>query len=177
MRDDPELIAIGRIERPFGVKGEVRVRSLSDVPGRFEGLHRVTLVPASGECLETAVKGVRRVQNAYLLSMDAFRTPEEAARFRGALIKIPKGDAPPLPAGHYYEFELMGLTVMDETGGVLGTIEDIVEIPSHHVFVIRGEEGEHLLPAIKDIVRSVDLAAGIMNVRWEGALTGAADAV
>ncbi len=177
MAEATELITIGRIERPFGVKGEVRVRSLSDVPGRFEGLSQVMLVSTSGQCLETAVRGVRKVENAYLLGLDAFSTPEEAVRFRGALLKIPKEDVPPLPPGEYYEFELMGLTVMDESGGVLGTIEDIVEIPSHHVFVIRGEDGEHLVPAIKDVVRSVDVDAGIVTVRWVAALKGAADAV
>ena len=177
MTEATELITIGRIERPFGVKGEVRVRSLSDVPGRFEGLSQVMLVSTSGRYLETAVRGVRKVQNAYLLGMDAFTTPEEAARFRGALLKIPKTDVPPLPPGEYYEFELLGLTVMDESGGVLGTIEDIVEIPSHHVFVIRGKDGEHLLPAIKDVVRSVDVDAGMVTVRWMAALKGAADAV
>ncbi len=177
MRDDIELITIGRIERPFGVRGEVRVRSLSDVPGRFDGLNQVTLVSASGQSLETTVTGVRRVQNAYLLGLEAFSTPEEAARFRGALVKIPQGETPPLPPGQYYEFELVGLTVVDETAGELGTIADIVEVPSHHIFVIQGKDGEHLLPATKDVVRSVDVDAGIMRVRWVTALKGAAGAV
>ena len=61
MADTAELIAIGMIEKPFGVKGEVRVRSLSDVPGRLEGLKDVTLVAASGRALVTAVTVVTTV--------------------------------------------------------------------------------------------------------------------
>ena len=99
MTETAELVAIGKIEKPFGVKGEVRVRSLSDVPGRFEGLTQVTLVAPSGRALVAGVTRVRADGNSYVLGFDAFTTPEEAAVFRGWLIKIPRDLSPPLPAG------------------------------------------------------------------------------
>jgi 16S rRNA processing protein RimM len=171
MGEPVELVAIGLIEKPFGVRGELRVRSLSDVPGRFEGLTRVTLVSPSGVVKPAAVRSVRAVHGAYLLGMDVCSTPEDAARFRGWTVKIPEGSAPPLPQGQYYEYELIGLSVRDEAGRPMGVLEDILETPGHHVLVVRGGQGEMLIPASKDTVISVDVPGRTMTVRWIGETT------
>ena len=177
MADSAELIAIGRIEKLFGVRGEVRVRSLSDVPGRFEGLTQVTLVAPSGRALVTGVTRVRANGNSYVLGFDAFTTPEEAAVFRGGLIKIPRGQAPPLPAGQYYEFDLIGMTVVDGAGQLLGTLEEVLETASNHVFVVRREGREILIPAIKHAVASVDVENRTMTIRSVKGLVEGDDSV
>ncbi len=177
MPDATELIAIGKIERPFGVKGEMRVRSLSDAPEGFNALERVTLVAATGARRDAAVKQVRKVTDAYLMSFEGIGTPEEAAEFRGGFVKIPRWQTAPLPEHHYYEFELLGSTVTEESGVVLGTLEEILETPAHHVLVVRGPQGEHLLPATKDVVRSVDPVGRMVTVRWSAGLTETADAL
>lgn len=159
-------MTIGVIERPFGVRGELRVRSLSDVPGRFEGLTCVMLEAPSGVVQEATVRSVRAMHGAYVLGMDVCSTPEDAARFRGWLVKIPKGSAPPLPSGQYYEYELIGLSVRDEAGRLLGTVSEVLEAPANHVFVVRGGQGEVLIPATKDAVASVDVPNKTMTVRW-----------
>ncbi|MEW6544004.1 MAG: ribosome maturation factor RimM [Nitrospirota bacterium] len=165
MADTAELIAIGQIVKPFGVKGDVRVRSLSHVPGRFQELQRVTLVAKSGRTVETAVTRVREEHGSFVVGFEAFSTPEEAAAFRGGLVKIPREAAPPRPDGQYYEFELLGMTVADEQGRVLGTLEEILETGSNHVLVVRGNGRELLLPATREIVASVDVAGNTMKVR------------
>jgi 16S rRNA processing protein RimM len=162
-----ELVTIGMIEKPFGVRGEVRVRSLSDVPGRFEGLTTVTLEAPSGKTVTATVRSVRAAHSAYVLGLDACSTPEEAAVFRGWSVRIPQGSAPPLPQGQYYEYELIGLSVRDEAGHALGTLEEILETPGNHVFVVRGKDGEVLIPATKGAVVAVDLSRGTMTVRLD----------
>jgi 16S rRNA processing protein RimM len=159
------LVVIGAIEKPFGVKGEMRVRSLSDVPGRFEGLTRVTLESPSGKTVETAVEHVRAVPGGYLVKMAVCATPEAAGAFRGWTLNVPKGSAPPLPQGQYYEYELIGLSVRDEAGRTLGTLEDILKTPGTHVFVVRGADGETLIPATKSVVAAVDVTRGTMTIR------------
>ena len=166
MADSAELVAIGVIEKSFGVRGEMRVRSLSDVPGRFEGLTRVTLEAPSGAVKETAIRSVRAMNGSYVLGMDVCSTPEEAGLFRGWTVKIPQGSAPPLPPGQYYEYELIGCSVQDEAGRSMGTLEDILKTPGHHVFVVRGGQGEVLIPAAKNVVTSVDVPNRTMTVRW-----------
>lgn len=159
------LVAVGRIVKPFGVQGAVRVESLSDVPGRFEGLSEVTLSAPGGRVQKTRVRQVRRLGEDYLVSLDAFSSPEEARLWRDALIQIPEASAPPLPDGQFYEFALLGLAVQTESGASLGTIEDILETPANHVFVVRNGETERLVPALKRVVVSVDVQNRLMTVR------------
>lgn len=163
--EQAELIAVGRIVKPFGIKGAVRVQSLSSVPGRFQGLTKVTLVAPSGRSVTTTVTQVREDRDSYVVAFEALTNPDEAAAFRGGLIKIPREQAPPLPEGQYYEFDLIGMTVADETGRRLGTLEEILETSSNHVFVVRGEGREVLIPATRGVVVSVDVAARAMTVR------------
>ncbi len=176
MTEPRELVAIGVIEKPFGVRGEMRVRSLSDVPGRFEGLAQVTLESPAGAMKQATVRSVRGMRGSYLLSLDLCATPEEVALFRGWIVKIPQGSAPPLPQGEYYQYELIGLLVQDEGGRLLGTLEEILETPGHHVFVVRGEQGEVLIPASKEMVTAVNLPGKTMTVRWTADVTSTENA-
>lgn len=166
MAEPVDLVAIGVIEKPFGVRGEMRVRSLSDVPGRFEGLTRVTLEAPSGALKEAAVRSVRGMHGSYLVALDLCGTPEEAGMFRGWTVKIPQGSAPPLPDGEYYQYELIGLSVQGESGRLLGTLVEVIETPGNHVLVVRGDQGEILIPATKDVVAAVDRPGKKMTVRW-----------
>ncbi|MFM8540828.1 MAG: ribosome maturation factor RimM [Nitrospira sp.] len=166
-----DLVVIGTIEKSFGVRGEMRVRSLSDVPGRFEGLTKVTLESLSGKTVEATVERVRPVSGAYLVKMDVCATPEAVAAFRGWAVKIPQGSAPPLPQGQYYEYELIGLLVQDEQGRAIGRLAEILETPGTHVFVVKAARGETLIPATKSMVASVDVARGTMTIRQMDELT------
>lgn len=165
MAGTDELVAIGQIVKPFGVRGDVRVRSLSDVPGRFEGLREVTLVSPAGVEVATIVERIRETGGSYVVGFAAFSSPEQAAAFRGGLIKIPRSQSPALPTGQYYEGDLVGLRVMADDGRVLGTLEEVLEAGGNHVFVVRGDGRELLIPATKAMVASVDVAAGTMTVR------------
>jgi 16S rRNA processing protein RimM len=160
-----DLVTIGQILKPFGIKGEVRVRSLSDVPGRFEHLGEVMLEAPSGEVLSTSVHHVRADQNSYVIGFRAFSTPEQAAIFRGAWIKVTWDETASLPDGQYFEDDLIGMTVKTEEGESLGTLNDVLEAPSHAVFVVQGDRGEILIPAAKELVLSVDVPHRIMTVR------------
>jgi len=169
MGETDELVTIGRIVKPFGVKGDVRVESLSDVPGRFEGLPglpAVTLVAPSGRAVVSTVRHVRPHRGGYVLSLEAFSTPEEAAAFRGALIQIPRTASPPLAGEQYYHFDLVGLTVVVEGSGLcLGTLEEVLEAGGNTVFAVRQNGREILLPATKHVVARVDLENRTMTVR------------
>jgi 16S rRNA processing protein RimM len=160
-----DLVAIGQIVRSFGVKGDVRVKSLSDVPGRFEGLREVTIETPSGKTIETVVSRVRKDLDSYVIGLEALSTPEEAALFRGSLLKIPEDQVPALPDGQYYEFQLIGMTVKDEQGQPLGMLEDIMETASHPVFVVRGPGREWLVPGRQAVIASMDVAQRTMIVR------------
>ena len=153
------LVTIGRILKPFGVRGEVKVESLSDVPGRFEGLQTVylTLPDESATPRETTVTQVRDVTAGYLMRCSAFSTPEEAAHFRGAWIQIPTSTDLPRDLDTFYQFELIGLRVEDPDGQQMGNVEEILEYPQHHLLVVRNQEAEFLIPANRRAIEKVDL--------------------
>ena len=163
--DQEELVTIGRIERSFGVRGEARVRSLTDVPGRFESLGQVTLVGPPGKTLVTRVTHVRSGGPTWIMGFEAFSTPEQVAEFRGAYIQVPRGDSPALPADQYYQCDLIGMIVQDEAGNVLGRLEEIVTMSGNQNFLVRQDGKEVFIPAAKQVVVAVDVPARIMRVR------------
>ena len=160
-----ETVTVGQIERPFGIKGEVKVRSLSDVPGRFEGLRLVSLLAKNGQTLETSVTHVRRVGNGFILGLSGMTTPEDAGRWRGGFIQTIRGIVPELPDGRYYECDLVGLAVHAEEGQPIGVLEEIWNLPGNPLFVVRQGAKEILIPAAKELVIAVDLTARTMTVR------------
>jgi 16S rRNA processing protein RimM len=163
--DQAELVTIGRIERSFGVRGEARVRSLSDVPGRFEALRQVTIVGPVGKTIETVVTHVRPGGPTWIMGFEAFTTPEQVAEFRGGFLQVPRGDSPALPADQYYQCDLIGMMVQDEAGIVLGCLEDVLSMSDTQTFVVRQDGKEMLIPAAKQVVVAVDVAGRIMTVR------------
>ena len=167
-----QMVTVGKLVKPFGVRGQARVLSLTDVPNRFENLKEVTLESPTGQTLVTTVTDVHSDGRSYLLRFGAFSTPEEVGTYCGAWLKIPRTEVPPAPDGHHYQFELIGLSVRDESGHVLGTLEEVMTLPHQHVFVVRGPDKEYLLPALRKWITSVDPAGGVMivkpSVEWVG---------
>jgi 16S rRNA processing protein RimM len=160
-----DVVTVGQIERPFGVKGEVKVRSLSDVPGRLEALTRVSLVAKSGMTIETNVTHIRRAGSGFIVGLTDVTTPEAAEPWRGGFIQVPRGPVPALPDGNYYACDLIGLAVRTEEGQLIGVLEQIWDLPGHHVFVVRQGGKEVLIPAAKQWVSAVDLEQRVMTVR------------
>lgn len=158
------MVTIGRILKPFGVRGEVRIESLSDVPGRFEELETVTLALPDGSTLETLVTSVRQINQGVILGLSAFSTPETAAFYRGAWITVPVNHNLPRAPDTFYQFELIGLRVEDAEGQPLGTLEEVLEYPQHHVFVIRNEDREILVPASRRTIALVDIPHQVLRV-------------
>ena len=174
---EKDRVTIGRIERPFGVKGGVKVRSLSDVPGRFDGLASVTVLGATGHVSDRTVTQVRRAGSTYILHFDGITTPEEAGTLRGGLIQVPRGERLAPQADTYYECDLIGLAVQDETGRELGQVEAIWDLPGHQMFVIKQAQRELLIPAAKEFVKAVDLKRRRMTVHVIEGLVELRDAV
>lgn len=158
------LVVIGRILKPFGVRGEVRVESLTDVPGRFEGLQTVTLALSNGGKVETKVTSVRQIDQGFILGFSGFSTPEAAAPYRGAWIQIPVSHNLPRDRDTFYQFELIGLRVEDSNGQVIGNIEEVLEYPQHHVLVIRSQDREVLVPASRRTIEMVDLSQKVLRL-------------
>lgn len=152
-----DLITIGKIVKVWGIKGEVKVFPLTHNPERFKKLHSVFIVSPKGEEYEKRIRRVRFERGGIILSLEGFDTPEESAGLLNHLIKIPEKDLVPLPQGEYYIFQLIGLRVSTEEGKVIGILTDVFSTGSNDVYVVKRGEKEYLIPAIKDVIKEIDI--------------------
>ena len=88
----------------------------------------------------------------------------EAEALAGAELFVDAEALCPLPEGVFYNYQLIGLKVVSARGETLGRVEDIVETGARDVIVVHGDRGEVLLPSIPQVIRRVDLEAGIIEV-------------
>ena len=160
-----DVVTIGKIERHFGVRGEFKVRSLTDIPGRLDHLKQVQVLAPTGETVERTVTHVRRAGSTYIMGLAGVTTPEEAIMLRGGLIQVVRAPASTLSPDVYFECDLIGLKVENERGGEVGVLEAILDIPDNQLFVVRKGTKEVLIPAAKRFVTSVDLVRSRMMVR------------
>ena len=161
-----DLIAIGKVLRPHGVRGEIRTLILTDFPERFLDTEEVYLVsPDKRKAQRFEVAGARFHANWVLLKLDGIDTPEQVSSFRHWLITVPQDDLVELEEGEYWHFQLEGLQVVDEQDQLVGTLTEVIETPGHDLYAVRPPQGkEILIPAVKEYILNVDLERGKMTV-------------
>jgi 16S rRNA processing protein RimM len=159
----PDFLIIGQIIKPHGVKGEVVVKVLTDFPDRFEKMKTVYLGNATSQQLYQ-VKSTRWHQNMVLVSFVSVPERNAAEELRDLYLKIPAAEARTLEPDAYYHHQLVGLTVITDAGETLGRLTEILETGANDVYVVASERGEILLPATREVVQTVDLAAGQMII-------------
>ncbi|MBN2357043.1 16S rRNA processing protein RimM [candidate division KSB1 bacterium] len=160
----PDFVVIGRVLRPHGVRGVLRVKALSDHPRRFQIIRHLYLShEGEGRKLFT-IHHAKTVHGAVLLQLHEIQTREQAELWRGALVEIPGAEVPHLPEGKQYLFELIGLEVQTQNGLRIGALSDVISYPWHDVYVVRNDAREYLIPAVADIILDVDEQAGVMTI-------------
>ncbi|MDQ7850295.1 MAG: ribosome maturation factor RimM [Armatimonadota bacterium] len=161
----PTRLIIGRITRPHGVRGEVKVRPETDFPQRFARLRRVLLLDQrEATAREAAVEAVRHQGEVVLLKLAGVDDLEAARALQGWAVAVPWEERVPLPQDSYYLVEVLGLRVRTPSGEVLGTVTEVLRTAAHDVYRVAGEAGEVFVPATREVVRAVDLERGEMVV-------------
>lgn len=149
-----ERLVVGRVVKPHGIRGEVVLDVLTDVPERFEPGARVA-VGARALTVESA----RRHQGRLLVKFAEVPDRNGAEELRGAALTVDESEAAPLAEGSYYPWQLEGFDVVDTTGATLGTFARAEEGVANDLWVVRTGAREVLVPAVKEIVVDVDLDA------------------
>lgn len=161
----PKRVAIGRVITTYGYSGEMRIEPWTDYPERFQVLREVWVRPVGKPTIRARVRGVRFQSSSILLSLEGVNTKEEAAPLRGAVLEVELADVYPLPEGSFYIFELQGLHVYSARGEYLGRVGEIIKTGGNDVLAVRSRSGrEILLPALKSVVKKIDLVDGRMIV-------------
>lgn len=159
-----DLITIGKVLKHRGLHGELKILPLTDFFERFLELKEVILVSPDDYDVICKIRKVRYQKGIVLLSFEGCNTVEEAKRFINWLIKIPKEQIKPLPFGSYYWHDLIGMKVYSNAGLLIGELIDIFHTGSNDVFVVKGRDKEHLIPAIREVIKNVDIANKRMTI-------------
>ena len=154
-------IVIGKLGAPHGIRGELRVIPLTDFPERFENLKQVYVEDALLD-----IESVKYHKQFVIIKFKQCPVREEAASLTGRLIYIDKKDAVPLEEGEYYTFDIIGLEVFDVDGNTLGNVTEVLKTGSNDVYVVsqKGQAKQLLVPALKAVVKEIDIEKGRMVV-------------
>ena len=152
-----KMFTIGKIVNTHGIKGEVRVVPTTDDPKRFEKLKEVYIEQKNTKLYR--IESVRYHKNFVLIKFEGVDTINDAELFKNSTLKINRKDSLPLAKDEYYIGDLYDLEVETEEGRYLGELVDIIYTGSNDVYVIKNKETqkELLLPAIKQVIKRVDL--------------------
>jgi 16S rRNA processing protein RimM len=162
-------VAVGRITRAHGVRGELAVLTLSEVPERFEPGSR--LFAGERDHRPLTVSATRPHRHRLLVAFDEIGDREAAQDLAGQYLFVPASETPSLPEGEFWPHQLVGCHVVTESGRSLGGIREVMRSQANDVWAADGPDGEVLIPALKDVVREVDLAARRVIVREVPGLT------
>ena len=165
--DEQRFVTLGRISGVHGIQGWVRVHSDTSPRENIVDYSPWHLV-REGRRELWKVKSGRRQGKAVVAKLEGCNDRDAAEELVGALISIPRSALPDTTVpGEYYWADLVGLRVETVDGVELGRIEQLFETGSNDVIVVQGDK-ERLVPYIwEQVVREVDLEAGVMRVDWD----------
>lgn len=152
-----DRVVVGRVMKAHGIRGEVSIDVLSDIPERFAPGATVEL-----DDRELTVESARPHQGRLLVKFEQVADRTAAEALRGAELTIGEERLAPLGQWSYYPHQLEGLRVVDEKGADLGTFAEALEGPANDIWVVRTARGEVMVPAVRAVVVSVDLDAGVI---------------
>lgn len=145
------FIAIARIARTRGNRGEVLADLYTDFPDRFDELKEVWLEFDDGHTQCVAVEDTWEHKGRRVLKLAGVHTIDSAEKYIGCWILIPIEQAVQLPDGTYYDHDLVGCSVQDTHGNQLGVVSDILRIAGNNQLVVKCLDREFLIPAVEDI--------------------------
>jgi len=155
-----DLIAVGEIVKAQGVKGELKTIPLTDDLHRFGQIKRVFLQSATAGLVELKLQSYRLYKELVLLKFEGIDDLTAAINLGRGLILIPRDERPKLPAGRFYLDEIIGLDVFTVADELLGQVDQVIQTGANDVYSVRLQSRQILVPALKSVIRQVDLTAG-----------------
>jgi 16S rRNA processing protein RimM len=155
----PRLVVIGKVLKPFGIRGEVKVQSFASSLAPFSASTSLFLDEE-----EFVLVSARSHKGAALITLQGVNTPERARELVGRVVRTDRANFPPLAEDEYYLHELVGMEVIRKDGAVVGAVRNIIETGANDVLEIVGPYGEALIPHVEGVVLDVDFDAGIIRI-------------
>jgi 16S rRNA processing protein RimM len=155
--DLPETVTVGRVLRPHGVRGEVVVEVLSDVPGRFERGSSMLGAREGGRAVRLTVAASRDHKSGAVVRFEGHEDRDRAEELRGLWLEVPRAEVPPAPEGTYYHYELLGCRAFSG-GEDLGEVVEVREDGGGLLLIVKDGERQVPVPFVREFLREVDVA-------------------
>ena len=163
-----EYLNLGEIVNTHGVRGEVRVQSITNqAEKRYQPGNKLLINLGSNNMKEVTVQSHRKHKSFDLLSFNEFDSINDVEEFKTKMLQIARDDLPELSEGMFYESDLLNLDVLTDEKEKIGTLKEVLFLPANDVWVVsRPGKKDLLLPVIESVIINVDLEAGeiIVNV-------------
>ena len=158
-----DLVAVARVIKPRGLKGEVVADILTDFPERFDGLENVTAVTPDGKRLELKIEEHWFQQGRMVLKFAGSDSVESAEGLRGCEVCVAENEAVELESDEFYDWQLAGCKVETLSGETVGTIREIMRAGGSELLVVEGDR-EYLIPFVAAICTEVDVENKVIRV-------------
>ena len=151
-------LSIGQVLRPQGLAGQVKIRPDTDDPGRFSALKTVFVRGKDGQLSELAVSKISVRTGFVYLNLGEDNSVEDAEKRRDLLLYVPRSEEVPLQEYENCIVDLIGCTLVDTKGNIIGVVKDVLQPGANDVYVVATAQGQLLVPALRHVILSVDVA-------------------
>lgn len=159
-----DLVAIARIVRTRGLKGEVVAEILTDFPERFELLENVTAVRENAERLELKIEDFWFQNGRVILRFSGFETVEKSETLRNAEVCVPETEAVDLGEDEYFDWQLEGCRVETVGGDTIGEVRGLMRTGGTELLIVGCDAKEYLIPFANAICVEVDIENKLIKV-------------
>ncbi|TAH59445.1 MAG: 16S rRNA processing protein RimM [Gottschalkiaceae bacterium] len=159
-----EYISIGQIVNTYGVKGELKVYPLTDDIRRFDKV-KIVYIEENQGLYKYEIQHIKYLNNIVIVKFKNVEDIESAEKFRNKYIKVHRNDAVKLPEDSFFVCDIIDTDVFTVEGEPLGKVYDVIQTGSNDVFVVKTEDKEILIPALKTIFKEIDIIKGRIVVK------------
>lgn len=173
---DPQAVIVGRVLGAHGLRGEVKIQSLTDNPARFRPGGRMS-VQVQGTPRALTVASLRPWRRALLIRFEEISTRTAAEALRHAWLTVPPEQLDDLQPGSYWVHDIIGARVETETGRPVGRVRQVLMTGANDVYEVEPDASLQvtetvLLPATAEVIRAVDVQQGVVKVKLLPGLIG-----
>lgn len=159
-----DLVAIARLVKPRGLRGEILADVLTDFPERFDNLKRVFAVASGGEMSELEIENFWFQKNRIVFKFAGFDSIEASENLRNCEICVSETEAVELESGEFFDWELENCALETTSGERIGTVREVMRTGGTEILVVAGEQKEYLIPFAETICVEVDVENKLIKI-------------
>lgn len=159
-----DLIKIGKLAGTHGIKGEIKFYPYSGTCSSIKPLHDVLLLSSSGAKQKVTIQRIKSGGGKHTISFVGYDSINQIDALIGNELCMYRSQLPDTEENEYYWCDLLGLSVVTDSGQILGSIVDIFETGSNDIYVVKNDNHEYLIPAINDVIASIDLKSRLVTI-------------